>query len=368
MVTWVLLVVLGCTPRSAPGLSAAEVLPLVRPDAETPEAWAAAVVEGLRAADRIPTADEACQVLAVIEQESGYDPSPPVPGLGQLARQELESRVEDTLGLLGGPTLRQLLDVRPDPEGASFREALSEVRTEEELDRWYRAVVAHHEGRVPLVGSAVRLAAPRLEERLNPVATVGSMQVSAAYAQDHPVSRGLSREAVRDTLYTLDGGVRYGTLRLFDTAAYADPAHRFADYNAGPFASRNASFQAMVSELSGTSLARDGDLLSYGGRGRARRRQQGETVAALRGLAEELGLAEAQLLRDLHREKEVSFETTATYRAVQQRWAEGHGEAAPYSEVPQVTLDSPKLSGTWTTAVFAQRTERRYRACLARAQ
>jgi hypothetical protein len=308
-----------------------------------------------------------CQVLAVIEQESGYDPSPPVPGLGRLAAEELEERVVDTLGLLGQPTLAELLDRSPAEGGPTFREQLATVRTEEELDRWYRSLVDHHEGRAPAVGSAVRLLAPRLEERLNPVATVGSMQVSAAWAQEHPASRSLPREAVRDALYTLEGGVHYGTLRLFATDAEAEPLHRFADYNAGPYASRNAGFQSAVAHLAERPLQLDGDLLVYDDRGRPRRRQHGETVAALRSLVPRLGIDERQQMRDLRREKEASLERTATWRAVAEAYEQATGEPMPGPMVPQVTLDSPKLSGSWTTEVFATRTQRRYDDCLRRA-
>lgn len=357
----------GCSPPAPRGLTAEAAERFVRSDVEAPERWATATVDALRAAGVTPTADTVCQVLAVIEQESGYDPSPEVPGLGRLAAAALEQEAVATLGLLGEPTLHQLLDVAPDGE-PTFRDRLDGVRREEELDRWYRDLVAYHEGRIPLAGSAVRLLFPRLEERLHPVATVGSMQVSAQWAQAHPTSRGLDRHGVRDRLYTLEGGVHYGTLRLFATDAYAAPIHRFADFNAGPQASRNAAFQAMVAELAGTPLQRDGDLLQWNDRGRPRRRQTGETVAALQALAPELGLAPDTVLRDLRHEKEVDFRSTPTWAAVRRLWTERTGRAPLEAQVPEVVLDSPKLSGTWTTATFAQRTRDRHARCVARGQ
>jgi len=297
----------------------------------------------------------------VIEQESGYDPDPEVPGLGPMALAELQDEL-DALGAVAPSVGAALLDVSPEGASLTFRQQLAAVRTEQQLDRTYRELVAHHRSVVPGVADAVLLAFPNLVERHNPVATVGSMQVATAWVLDHPERRGAAPEQVRDELYTLEGGVRFGTLRLFSGADYDDPLYRFADFNAGPYASRNAAFQQRIADLSGVPLATDGDLLQYRGSGRARWHQDGETLATLQALAPELGLTPARVRRDLRHDKAAELERTATWRAVSAAWSAEHGPVR-YAAVPSVTLDSPKLSGTWTTATFAERTERRYRAC-----
>ena len=47
-------------------------------------------------------------------------------------------------------------------------------------------------------------------------------------------------------------------------------------------------------------------------------------------------------------------------------WEAEQGKEAPYARVPDVELDSPKLSGNWTTRTFAERVQRRYKDCLQR--
>ena len=364
------LLLLACVggPEPVPELSVEELTRLVRKDAEDREGWATDVRDALRRAERPVDADHACQVLAIIEQESGYDPDPAVPGLAGIVEEELTAEVEDKLGFLGDTALSMLLDVAPEGREQTFREQMGAVRTERDVDLLFRDLQAHHAQKAPRLASGVERIAPRMLERLNPVSTAGSMQVQVAYAQAHPVSEGLGREAVRDLLYTRHGGVLYGTLRLFDhDADYDSPVYRFADFNAGQYASRNAAFQTQLGELTGTELAPDGDLLIWNERGRPAN-ADGETVNALLDwrAAQAPDFTEARLRLELRTEKQRAFESTKTWRLVRASWAEEHGREPAYARVPDVALDSPKLSGQWTTRFFAEKVQGRYESCLVR--
>ena len=358
----------GGQPEAVPELSLDAISEHVRSDADDRSGWATDVRDALRRAGRPVDADHVCQVLAILEQESGYEADPAVPGLAAIVEEELSAEAEDRLGFLGDTALEMLLDVAPEGSDTTFRQRLRAVETERDVDVLFREMKAHHATKAPRLASAVEAMLPRVLERLNPVSTAGSMQVSVQYAQDHPVSEGLERDAVRDLLYTRHGGVLYGTLRLFDhDADYDDPVYRFADFNAGQYASRNAAFQSQVADLTATELAPDGDLLIWTDRGTPAN-ADGETVNALMSwrAAEAPDFTEARLRWELRSEKTRDFEDTKTWDLVRASWAEKHGSEPPYARVPDVALDSPKLSGQWTTRFFAEKVQGRYETCLAR--
>ena len=367
MLIWLL--ALGCGgAHKDTGLAVPAIAARVRPDVKDAEGWAADVRTAVVAAGEIPNADHVCQVLAIVEQESGYQADPAVPGLGKIVSDAIDAQLGN-LGPFAGMTREALLS--PIPEGAttSFADQLRKVRTEQDVDRLFRAIVAHHQGRMPaVVGDMAQTLFPGRLERINPIATAGSMQVSVEFAQDVGRTEGLNREEVRDALYTRAGGVRYGTARLFAHETDYDRAiYRFADYNAGVYASRNAAFQALVAELTGEDLTLDGDLMIWTGAGRPSN-TDGETMQALLEWRAERApdLAEERLRRDVRLEKEHAFEETATWTRVRATYVAETNREPPYARVPNVTLDSPKIQRKLTTAWFAENVDRRYKECLAR--
>ncbi|WP_144395831.1 DUF1615 family protein, partial [Pseudomonas sp. Kh7] len=73
------------------------------------------------------------------------------------------------------------------------------------------------------------------------------------------------------------------------SANYDRQLYRFADFNAGWYASRNAAFQAALSKVTGVTLALDGDLVAPGSI------MPGTTEKAARKLGGKLGLRNPQI-------------------------------------------------------------------------
>jgi hypothetical protein len=315
--------------------------------------WATDIYAAVAALDVAPSAENLCAVIAVIGQESGFQVDPVVPNLPAIARAEIERQRERT----GVPRL--VLDAAlalPSSDGTSYAARLQAVRTERQLSDIYDDFI----GRVPL--GTTFLAAR------NPVHTAGPMQVNvafaAAYANDRPYPYPVTG-SLRHELFTRRGGVYYGTAHLLDyRAPYDRMIYRFADFNAGRYASRNAAFQNAVTQLTGIALARDGDLLRYDNGEPAK--EPGSTELAVRVLATRLDLGDARIRRDLAQGEDERFERTELYTRVFAMADRAAGRALPRAMVPSIELKSPKITRKLTTGWFAERVDARYRRCLAR--
>ncbi|NMO16881.1 DUF1615 domain-containing protein [Pyxidicoccus fallax] len=376
---WVACVLAACGPRKAPEpsvpppprLSAAQVARLLPQKVEDREGWARDILAALEAEEIAPSPPAVCSVIAVIEQESGFKSDPAVAGLPAMVRSRLEAHA-DKLGPLGRKALSSVLEGRSPGQKRTFDERLRTVRTERDLDRLFRDILAYYEDEYPKTYAMAEMAshifASGSLEDLNPITTAGSMQVSVRYAMEKE-GEDADPVEVRESLYTRAGGVRYGTARLLDyEASYPEPLFRFADYNAGLYASRNAALQVQVTRLTGISLVPDGDLQLYDKNGEPLDEDSNSLKALLafrkRYVPEEL--SERQVRRDVRKEKELDFESTDTFRAVKRVYARETGETPAYAQLPQVTLKSPKLKGERTTAWFARSVDARFQRCQAR--
>ncbi|WP_225408384.1 DUF1615 family protein [Stigmatella hybrida] len=350
-------------------LTAPRVARLIPSHVKDRPAWAQAVLEALEAQKVPPTVEPTCQVLAVIEQESGFLANPTVKDLPRIIRRRLDAYA-GKLGMVGRSALGALLALKAPGQKLSFEKRLKTLKTEKDLDQFFHELLEAYERHYPALYSAADLASElftskRLAE-LNPITTAGSMQVSVRYAVEQDDGEH-SEQEVRASLYTRGGGVRHGTSRLLGySAGYAQPLYRFADYNAGFYASRNAALQAQLGRLTGKKLVLDGDLLLYNDQGEPRD-EDSQTLSALLLFRKRHApkLSERQLRKDVRKEKEAAFEKTETWRALKSTYARVTGETPAYARLPQVTLQSPKLSRERTTAWFAQSVDRRYQRCLA---
>jgi hypothetical protein len=336
--------------------------------------WGADLYAVLTAHELPPTNGNTCAVVATVEQESSYAPDPAVPGIGGMIDAWIAEKQADMNELEGwafAKGLRAVLDAKAPGESKSFYERLHAAKTERDVDLVFRAFVAWHRSQLPKPIRAAESAARFVgldADDLNPITTAGCMQVKVDFAEEHADVHGVDRALVRDSLYTRAGCLHYGTVRLLGwEAGYDKPIYRFADYNAGPFASRNAEFQAQVAALSGRTLALDGDLLRYDKHGRPAA-EPSQTLEAVRAVvqAKAIDLPDRRIERDLEREKQRDFEDTDTWREIRALARTRTGREPAYARLPDVHLDSIKLSGDRTTAWFAQGVDRRYQACLAR--
>lgn len=326
---------------------------LLPADVKERNGWAADIYAAIATLEIAPTVEHFCAAIAVIGQESSFQADPVVPGLAGIVKKELERR----RAAAGIPSLAlEAALALPSTNGRSYGERLAAVRTERQLSDIYEDFI----GRVPLGRTFL--------SGHNPVRTGGPMQVSIAFAESQIGERPYPYPqpgSVRDEVFSRRGGVYFGIAHLLAYPAdYPQMQYRFADFNAGQYASRNAAFQRAVSELSGVPLALDGDLLRY--EDGSPSDEPGSTERALRTIARRLDLGEAAIRRDLRAEKSAEFARTRLYTRVYELAGE-LGRPAPRAVLPQIPLNSPKITRPLTSEWFAGRVDARHQACLKRA-
>lgn len=325
--------------------------------------------------DNIPVSNgDVCSVVATIEQESGYQTDPAVPGIGGMVDSWIEEK-QASMSKIPGWALatgfKVVLDSKPSPTAASYSERLHAAKTEKDVDMVFRDFIGFYRSKLPEPLKTMEAAAQFVGfdlDDLNPITTAGCMQVKVEESEKHARKHGTEESTVRDSLYGRQGCMHYGGQRLLGwEAGYTDPVYRFADYNAGYFASRNAAFQEQVARLTGRSLALDGDLLRYNDRG-SPASEPSQTLAAVLELLlkQPEAMGEARIRRELAREKEQAFEQTEVWQTVRRLYKEKTGKEPAYARLPDVELSSIKLSGKKTTAWFAQNVKKRYDACIGR--
>lgn len=313
--------------------------------------WVDDIYAGFTVQGLALTPDTVCAVVAVIEQESNFQVDPLVPGLGAIAWREIDARAERA----GVPRLivHSALDLRS-PNGRTYSERIKAARTEKDLSDIYEDFI----GSVPL--------GHRLFADYNPIRTRGPMQVNVAFANlyasvrpyPYPVKDGIANE-----VFTRRGSLYFGIAHLF---AYQPPydsyLFRFADFNAGQYASRNAAFQNAVGKASGIAVVTDGALLSH----ESGLSGPGETELALRALADRLRVSERDIHEALEQGKGRDLERSTVYERVFALAERVTRHPLPRALVPTIKLEGPKISHSLTTSWYAHRVEGRFERCLAK--
>jgi len=341
-----------------------------RPNVQEPDGWATDLLEVFKAHAFPASKENICAAIAVIDQESNFKANPSVPGLGKLAEKSLRDKF-NRIPLLGRVGINYL-DSHPIGQ-ISYLQRIRTAKNERDLDLTYRAFVEDF-GRASSMSLIVQsgLVNSMIEERNN-ISTIGSMQVSVKFALDEAKSHRyipmtLSDDyAVRDELYTRRGGMYYGAKQLLGyNTGYDRKIFRFADFNAGRYSSRNAAFQQTIGAIAKQKLATDGDLLGYAKNGSANSAVS-NSEKLIRQLASKykLGLSNADIRKDLLKEKTDEFALSATYLAIKNTYLKNTGKPAPFAQLPGIDLSSPKLSHKMTTGSYAASVDRRYNKCMA---
>lgn len=319
------------------------------------DGWAAEIVAALSALRLPPSVENYCAAIAVIEQESGFQADPVVPGLSRIVWREIESRRQRY------HIPRVALDAalaKSSPDGRSYRQRIDTLRTERQVSVLYGDIIDEVPGGKLLLSG------------YNPVRTGGPMQVSVAFAEVHAREKpydGAADSKVRDAVFTRRGGLYFGIAHLLDyPASYRNPIYRFADFNAGHYSSRNAAFQRAVAQLSGKELILDGDLLSY--ENGLPNGVASATEKAVMSLYRRLRLGSAEITAGLRQEKHDAFARTLVYQRVFALADEAAGQPQPREILPGIELKSPKITRKITTAWFAERVSMRHARCMARAE
>ncbi len=239
----------------------------------------------------------------------------------------------------------------PSPNGMTYSQRIDAAKTEKDLSDIYEDFI----GAVPMGRT--------LFADHDPVRTRGPMQVNVSFAEQYAAARPYPypvKVSIPDELFSRRGSLYFGIGHLFGYAPpYNQYLYRFADYNAGQFASRNAAFQRALSRVSGMRVLADGALLPH-----SDEKAAGETELAARAVKLRLNLDDSTIHEALVQSNKSSFERTALYQRIFALADKLQPSPAPRAAVPQIVLRGPKLSRDLSTDWYAHRVNDRFGRCL----
>jgi hypothetical protein len=311
--------------------------------------WANDIYTGLTSQQLEPSRENICAVVAVIEQESGFQVNTVIPGLPAIAWKEIHTRAGDAH--VPWMIVQSALDLKS-PTGHTYGERIDHARTEKDLSDIYEDFI----GSVPLGRT--------LFADHNPIRTRGPMQVNVAFVKQSAAAKSYPypvKDDIADELFTRRGSVYFGIAHLLAyPAPYPRFLFRFADYNAGQYASRNAAFQSALSAASRIPVTPDGALLPKSSDSTG----AGSTESAVRQLSARLDLNDDSIHSALEEGKSPQFERTSLYKRVFALADRAQKRPLPHAVVPQIKLQSPKITRNLTTDWYAHRVDDRFRQCL----
>jgi len=329
------------------------VVSLLPAGVDEPLSWAEDLQSVYQSLGIPSAASTYCATIAVVQQESSFTAQPAVPGLSKIVRRELNERASRFL--IPQVLLNKALE-RTSPNGRTYNQRIDSLRTEKQLNDLFQDLLSE----LPFGQSWL--------EDFIPVRTGGPMQVSVEFAQEHADKHGYPytvKRSIRDEVFSQRGGLYFGTAILLDyPVTYSKPIYRFADFNAGQYASRNVAFQDAINQLTDQDLMLDGDLLIY--RGKRPSLSASEVELTLRQLSSQLALSNEEIREDLLLEKKAEFSDSKLYNRLFRLAELKTGRVLPREKLPVIQLKSPKITQKLSTAWFANRVNVRYHDCMAR--
>src|SRR3984957_7093085 len=178
LLNWVpaiLLLLCGCPaekPETTPAVNTADAKALTEQSLPRNIAdragWTTDIYGAFTVLTVTPTQENICAVVAVIAQESGFQVDPVVPGLGAIARKEIDTRA--SRAHVPHVLVEGVLQLKSS-NGRTYGERIDAARTEKDLSDAYEDLI----GSVPL--------GQTLFAERNPIRTRGPMQVNVAFAE-----------------------------------------------------------------------------------------------------------------------------------------------------------------------------------------
>lgn len=360
------------TTPTQPAININQVTQLIKaaePQRSDARGWAQDLLDILQQHNLAQTKENACSIIAIVDQESGFVANPAVPNLGKLSEKAVIDKLNQ-IPMLGGQA-EKFLNSFPDATN-SFMKRIRSAKTERDLDLAYRDLITELGKRYKFDFLLKNSIGRNLIEGQNEIDTIGSMQVAVSFATQYESEKrrkSLSLEdiyQIRDFMYTRKGGLYYGTLLLLGyETGYDKKIYRFADFNAGRYASRNAAFQQIIGELTAQKLKPDGDLLIYTKSGTiSGTLSQTENALKLLNTKYSLGLNDSKIRNDLSLEKSQQFKDTSTYKIIRDIYRKQTKRNPIYAIIPQITLHSEKTTRILTTEKFAMNVNNRYQNCI----
>jgi hypothetical protein len=345
----------ACSRNDDSGLAEQSIEKLIlvaSPGLDSPDIWAKAIKESLQEIGVPVSKENACAVIAVIAQESGFKTVPKTPGMGNILRSKLNNAGSN-------PIVRFIIESRLDQKAANgntFRQNIDPIESERDVELWYNEFIA-----ADVTKPMLQVLDKDVDDLIT---TIGSMQISVRFAGQYPRKpENVEHDDIRKILYTCKGGVFYGSAYLLDFKHnYDDWKYVFADYNAGHYASRNVGIQKMLANLTRKNIVPDGDLLSY----KDGHASFGSTYGIMIDYLKETGMAfnEEDIKKDFRKEKSYDFEKTFSYKTISALHKSKFGSAI-HAGMPEIPLKSDKFSGrNLSTKWFADKVKSRFERCM----